>query len=251
MSILIFEHSDSTGAERLGQTLRDYGHRLRIVRVHEGDQVPADLDNVDGIISCGGPQAAYDDSIEWLSPQMQLMRQAREIDMPIVGLCLGCQILARALGGNVEKMPNGGGGIEFGWHEVKLNPVGREDVIHTGIAWSSIQFQHHRDHVSKLPAGARTLSSSDRCKVQAWALGLRTYGFQYHPEITIDTIETWMREEPEALEEAGVTPNQLRAQTEQYFPAFERLSERLFESIALFLMPVDRRYQGLVKDLHY
>src|SRR5688572_9963137 len=121
MSILIFEHSDSTGSERLGETLRDYGHRLNVLRLHDGDDVPPDLDSVDGIITCGGPQSAYDDSIAWLAPQMALLRQARQIDMPIVGVCLGSQILARALGGVVEKLP---GGIEFGWHQVTLNAVG-------------------------------------------------------------------------------------------------------------------------------
>lgn len=248
MSILVFEHSDSSGAERLGQTLRDYGHRLSIIHLHDGDDVPPDLDDIDGIISCGGPQSAYDDSIEWLEPQMRLIREAHEAQMPVVGLCLGCQILARALGGKVERMS---GPIEFGWHEVKLTAAGREDPLHAGIAWNSLQFQHHRDHVSQLPPGAKLLASSARCTVQAWMLGLRTYGFQYHPEVTPATIERWAREEPEALDESNGTVDQLRTQTEAHYPAFERLSERLFESIALFLMPVDRRYQGLVKDLHH
>jgi len=248
MSTLIFEHSHSSGSERLGETLRDYGHRLNVVRLHDGDDVPPDLDNVDAIISCGGPQSAYDDSLGWLAPEMELMRQAHAIEMPVLGLCLGSQILARALGGSVEPMP---GGIEFGWHDVRLNPIGREDVIHTGIAWQSMQMHHHRDHVSTLPPGARLLSSSIKCKVQAWASGLRTYGFQYHPEVTIDTIEQWAAEEPEALREAGISRDELARQTGIHFSAFERLSQRLFESIALFLMPVDRRYQGLVKDLHY
>ena len=248
MSILVFEHSNDTGSERLGETLRDYGHRLRFIRVHEGDEVPPDLDDVDGIISCGGPQSAYDDSHEWLEPQMSLMRQANEIGMPIVGICLGSQILGRALGGKVEMLP---GGIEFGWHEVKLNPVGREDPVHAGIAWESMQFHHHRDYVSQLPPGARLLSSSAQCKSQAWAMGLRTYAFQYHPEVTIETIERWAADEPEALREANITLDRLREETEEHFPAFLRLSQRLFESIALFLMPVDRRYRGLVKDLHH
>ena len=112
-------------------------------------------------------------------------------------------------------------------------------------------FHYHRDYVSELPPGARLLASSSQCKVQTWAVGLRTYGFQYHPEVTLQTIETWMREEPEALREANITPEQLREQNHKYYPAFERLTQRLFESIALFLMPVDRRYEGIVKELHH
>jgi GMP synthase-like glutamine amidotransferase len=248
MSILVFEHSDTAGSLRLGQTLRNYGHRLRVIRLHEGASVPPDLDDVDGIISMGGPQSAYDDAVQWLEPQMQLMREAHQLEMPIVGICLGCQILARALGGTVQKMP---GGIEFGWHEVKLNPVGREDPLHGGIAWNAMQFHHHRDEVSALPPGAKLLASSKQCNVQAWTSGLRTYGFQYHPEITIDTISRWVSEEPEVLSEAKITREELTENTRKHFVSFERLSQRLFEQIALLLMPVDRRYAGLVKDLHY
>jgi GMP synthase (glutamine-hydrolysing) len=248
MSILVFEHSDSTGTERLGETLRDFGQRLRIIQLQHGDDVPADLDDVDGIISCGGPQSAYDDSVAWLEPQMALIRQAHALQMPVLGLCLGSQILARALGGQVEKMPTG---IEFGWHEVKLTPPGREDPLFFGIAWQSMQFHHHRDHVSQLPQGAKLLASSTKCKTQAWTMGLRSYGIQFHPELTTKTIDLWMQEEPEALQEAGVSAEQVRTQTQRDFAAFERLTQRMFEQIALFLMPVDRRYQGLVKELHH
>lgn len=248
MAILIFEHGSPSGAERLGVTLRDYGQKLRIIRPVHGDSIPPDLDNVDGIISCGGPQSAYDDSLDWLEPQMQLIRTAHEIEMPVLGICLGCQILARALGGRVEKNPKG---IEFGWHEINLTPAGREDSLHTGLPWTSMQFHHHRDHVAELPPGARLLASSEKCKVQAWSIGLRSYGFQHHPEVTINTIESWMRSEPEALQESNLSAEDLRRETQHLYPAFERLSRRLFESIALFLMPVDRRYEGIVKELHH
>lgn len=251
MSILVFEHSALAGVERLGRTLNDYGHKLDVLRLHEGDQAPGDLDDCDGIISCGGPQSATDDSVPFLAAEMARMREAHERGLPIVGICLGSQILARALGGKVERMGDAAGGIELGFTEVKLNPVGREDIVHTGVAWSAMMMQHHRDHVSQLPPGARLLASSDKCKAQTWAVGLRAYGFQYHPEVTPDNIEAWIREEPDALRDAGVTAERMREQVAKHYPAFERLTDRLFESIALFLMPVDRRYQGLVKDLHH
>ena len=99
--------------------------------------------------------------------------------------------------------------------------------------------------------GARVLATSQRCAVQAWALGLRTYGFQYHPEAVPETVETWAAEEPAALDEAGVTLDQLKARTAEVYPAFERLTARLFEWVSLLLMPADRRIRGLVKDLHH
>lgn len=248
MSILVLEHSSLAGVERLGRTLNAYGHKLNILHLRDGDSVPIDLDDCDGIISMGGPQSAADDSVPFLADEMARMREAHECGLPIVGICLGCQMLARALGGKVERNPSG---IELGFTEVKLNPVGREDIIHTGIAWSAMMMQHHRDHVSQLPQGAKLLASSAKCKVQAWSCGLRTYGFQYHPEITPENVERWIAHEPDALQEAGLTAEQLREQVALHYAAFERLTDRLFESIALFLMPVDQRYAGLVKDLHH
>ena len=251
MAILVFEHSDLSGSDRLGEILRDYGYPLHVVKLHERQPVPPDLDNVDGIISCGGPQSAYDDSVEWIAAEMELLRQAHQAELPVVGLCLGCQLLARALGGRVEPLGQDVGGIEFGWHDVTLSAAGREDIIHTGIGWTTTMFHAHRDHVSELPPGARLLASSAKCKVQAWAMGLRSYGFQYHPEVTAESIERWAKDNPSMLSESGMTLEQLREQTERHYPVFARITERLFESIALFLMPVDRRCQGLVKDLHY
>lgn len=247
MAIVVLQHGASSNAGRLGATLRDYGHRLRLLSLHQGDPVPVDLDDVDGVLSTGGPQSALG-SDSWLQPELAFLRAADARAIPIVGLCLGCQLLAKALGGEVAA---NAGGIEFGWHDVSVTPPGADDVILSGIAWTSTQFHFHRECVTKAPPGARVLAKSQRSPVQAWARGMRTYGFQYHPEITAPTIEQWAREEPAALSEAGLSVEALREQTHRYFPAFQRLSDRLFESIALYLMPADRRMRGLVKDLHH
>ncbi len=247
MSIVILEHSPSTGAMRLAAALRDYGHRLRVIELHAGAAVPADLDDTDGIVSTGGNYSA-DDSEPWLAPEMKLLRLADEAQLPVIGICLGSQVLARALGGEVGPME---GGIELGWHEVALTPAGAEDPLYAGIAWTSMQFHWHQDQVTKMPDGARVLATSQRCRTQAWACGLRTYGFQYHPEVYADTPAAWAARHPDDLLKAGITLDQLKSWTAESYPTFERLSCRLFESIALLLVPSDRRYKGLVKDLHH
>ena len=247
MAIVVFEHSATTGALRLGATLRDYGHKLRVVGLNDDGAIPMDLDDVDGVITTGGPQAANDDR-PWAEPEMKFLQAAHEAELPIVGICLGNQVLAKALGGEVGPIK---GGIELGWHEVSLTDAGRDDIIHAGLAWESMQFHWHREQVTKPPPGARVLAKSKRCNVQAWALGLRTYAFQYHPEVYPETIDIWAEDEPEALEEAGLLLDKLNEQTREHYPAFERLTARLFESIALLLMPADRRITGLVKDLHH
>ena len=80
---------------------------------------------------------------------------------------------------------------------------------------------------------------------------MRTYGLQYDPEITDVTFSKWAADDTRGLEEVDISCEDLSRQTEMLFPTFERLSKRLFESIALLVMPVDRRYQGVVKDLHH
>jgi GMP synthase-like glutamine amidotransferase len=247
MSILIFEHSDNANAGRLAATLRDYGHRLRILELHHGHRVPPDLDDVHGIVSCGGPQSA-NDATDYLVEEMRLIRAGHEIAVPIVGLCLGCQLVAKALGGQVERMS---GGIELGWLPVTLTDAGREDIVHQGIPWTSSQFHWHREQVAKAPEGAKILAKSDRCPVQAWSLGLRTYGFQYHPEVVPSDIERWMTDEPAALAEARMTREELRLQTARHFDDMARTSSRLFEQIALLLMPVDRLNRGVLRDLQH
>jgi len=247
MALLVFEHSPLAGSLRLGTTLRDHGHRLRTIRVHAGDAMPADLDDVDGVIVMGGGQNVHDRP-EWLDPESALICAAHERDMPVLGICLGCQIVAHALGGTTGPMD---GGIALGFHAVELNAMGREDPLFTGIPWSTKQVQWHRDEVKELPAGAKPLASSERCNVEAWSMGLRTYGLQYHPEVFPSTIESWIEDEPVALDEAGTTPAALRASIESSYEDMARHAERLFESVALFLMPVDRRYQGQIKDLHH
>jgi GMP synthase (glutamine-hydrolysing) len=245
--ITVFEHSPSTGALRLGEVLRDYGHRLRFVSLHRDEPVPADLDDVDGVVTTGGPQSPSGDE-PWIEAELRYLREAHEAGLPVVGICLGNQLLARALGGEVGPLD---GGIELGWHDVTLTPVGAEDPLHAGIPWTSLQVHWHSHQVTEVPAGARVIAASGRCAVQAWALGLRTYGIQYHPEVFPQTLETWAAEEPAALDEAGIKLDLLRSQTKEFYPPFARLRDRLFESMALFLLPADRRNQGLVKDLHH
>jgi len=247
MATLIIEHSDAGRSDRAATSLRDQGHRLRIIRPHAGDPVPADLDDVDAIVSCGGPQDP-DANDPWMLEELELLRRAVAADLPVLGLCLGCQLLARALGGEVARLE---GGPEFGWHEVSLSPVGREDPLYAGAAWTSMQPHAHAWHVAKLPEDAVVLASSARTPVQAWRQGIRTYGVQYHPEWWAQTMLKVAEEAPGDLQAAGLTMDELRRGTETHGPAAARLADRFFERVALVLMPLDRRFAGIAKDLHH
>lgn len=247
MSILILEHSDTSSAGRLAEVLRDFGHRLDIRRPDLGQPLPPDLDHLDGIISTGGPYDPADQTLPWMTAELTFLQQASAAEIPLIGLCLGCQLLARALGGEVGPMEKG----EFGWHPITLTEAGKIDPIHAGIGWTTIQPHWHSSEVKKLPPGCTLLASSARCKVQAFSLGTHLYAFQYHPEILGRELTHWADDRPDQLKAAGLTREQLIAQTDQHLDTCQRLALRMFTTIATCLMPIDRRYAGIPKGQRY
>lgn len=246
MSIVVFEHSDLSGSGLLGRVLRDHGHRLRVIELHHGDAIPVDLDNVDGVISCGGGAAPDDDSQPWLNDELRFLAMAHEAKLPMVGLCLGSQLLARALGGSVQRMKQ----PEVGFVPVTLTPASHMDAILAGVGWTTMQPQWHSYEVVKLPDGAKRLAQSARCDIQAWMHGIHTYAFQHHPEIVADDMLAWADDEPDMLKEAGLSRETLKEQITAHMDTSIRLGLRLFRNIAECLMPVDRRYAGAGHDIH-
>ena len=242
MAILVIQHSKISDAGHLGAALRTNGQKVRTVRVDLGQQLPADLDDVHGLVSLGGPQSA-NDAHAWVAQEQSLMRDAHAAGIPVLGLCLGAQMLAKALGGEVSRMPK----PELGWVTVKAASIGVEDVLHGGIGWSQTVFASHGEHVSKLPEGATPVMKGDACPVQAFRVGATSYGFQYHPEWTRETIGTEVDSWSDAeLSAAGTTKADLRQKTAEHYPHAERNSKRLFEAVNLLLMPASRQQRGLV-----
>ena len=96
MSIVILEHGPSTGAMRLAAALRDYGQRIRVIELHAGAAVPADVDDTDGIVAAGGNYSA-NDTEPWLAPEMEFLARADAAQLPVIGICLGSQVLAARL----------------------------------------------------------------------------------------------------------------------------------------------------------
>ncbi len=243
MSTVFIQHHPASPPGTTLDVLRSYGHSIRIIKTHDGDGIPDSLDGIEAIISCGGPQSVCA-SDAMMESEYELLRQAHQAEVPILGLCLGAQMVAHALGGEVGKLE---GGPEVGFHEVALTPAGREDPLFKGIPWWTRQFEWHEDGVLTAPPGARVLASSKRGPIQAFSVGISTYGIQYHPEYTLDLVtEHWNR--PDPLTEAGGGIEELARQTERHFDDFHRHGMRFFESVALFLMPVDRLNEGRMRE---
>ena len=235
MAILVFQHAPQDNPACLGRVLRDCGHRLRIIELHEGDCLPTDLDDVDGIVSMGGPMNLDQSDVHpWMADQMALLRTAHETSVPVVGVCLGAQLVAAALGGEVGAMP----AAENGWHPVQLTAAGTTDPILAGIPWRTSQFHVHGQEVTKLPAEAIGLAGSKLCKHQAFKVGLRTYVFQYHFE--------WDRADIDCVLETDVAPtgvdiDSIKGESHQHYDLYRRLGDRLANTVTELLFPLDRR----------
>lgn len=237
--LLVFQHSDSGTLGTMRPLLDEYALPVRMIRIQRNDPMPEDLDDVEGIIALGGPQSA-NDSNPALEREMGLLRAAHATGLPILGICLGAQLLAKALGGEVTRMHK----PEIGWLEVTLNELGREDPLFAGIGWTTRQFHWHTEQVTTLPKGGRVLAKSAACPIQAWGVGLRTYALQYHPEVDETTIRRWLREDAHQLGPAETTADDVLRATMEQLPTMMRLTERLVANWALCVAPGERGVRG-------
>lgn len=238
MALLVFEHHPKETPARLGEILRDFGHKLRIIRPYAGDAMPADLDNVDGVLSLGGPMNADEhEQHPWIPREVELIRQAHEAGLPVVGVCLGAQFIAAALGGEVAAMA----APEFGWHNVRLAFPGTIDPLTAGIPWNTIQFHLHSQEVTKLPAEATPLAGSQMCRTQAFKVGLTTYAFQYHFALTRRDIEGMLEMAAADITHAGGDVQAIRAEIDEYEALYRHIGDRQCGNLAQLLFPIDKR----------
>ncbi|MCB9847887.1 MAG: type 1 glutamine amidotransferase [Phycisphaeraceae bacterium] len=236
MTILLCQHDDMCRSGRLGLTLRDQGHRFDIRRLNRGDALPHDLDGYTAVISMGGPQNIGDDAA-WMERECKLLRAAHAMELPIVGVCLGAQLVAHALGGEVASMEK----PEVGFPDVMQSPSAQTDPIYAGMAWTIPQFSHHSQEVSRLPDGATLLSSSAQCKAQSFRVGVRTYAFQHHFECDRPMVADLIRAYPKTLQLAGLTEAQCSKEADEKYQFFARQSDRLSVNLATCLMPAGAR----------
>ena len=171
----------------LGELLQEHGIDYEVVKV---DEAPLpDPGGFDAIFALGGPQHANaDDKYPYLAQEKKLLRKVVEQDIPYLGICLGGQLLASALGAPVTRHHI----TEIGFYEVELTAAGKNDPLFQGLPGYQQVIHWHEDTFG-LPDGAVRLATSENTVNQAFRFGRRAYGLQYHIEVTPDIFDIWFR----------------------------------------------------------
>jgi GMP synthase (glutamine-hydrolysing) len=191
----VLRHTPVEGLGLLANALRDFGVHHRYLDVARGDALPKDVRAVGGVIVLGGPMGAYEtESHPFLKTESALVEKAMAAGRPVLGVCLGAQLIAQVLGARVYP----GERREVGWAPVQLTDDGRDDPLFAGLDDSLTVFHFHGD-TYELPPDAANLARSSMYEQQAFRWGDTVYGFQFHLEFT-ESIIARLAQEPEALE---------------------------------------------------
>ncbi|MFK7791958.1 MAG: glutamine amidotransferase [Devosiaceae bacterium] len=181
--ILIVLHQETSTPGRVGRKLRERGYDLDIRRPPLGCALPETLELHSGAVIFGGPMSAYDDAPHLITETNWIDVPLRE-EKPLLGLCLGAQLMAQHLGGEVKPDPQGR--VEVGYYPIQPTPEG-EALIH----WPDMVYQWHQDGFD-LPSGATRLASADGpFPEQAFQVGRSAFGLQFHPELTFAMLYRW------------------------------------------------------------
>jgi GMP synthase-like glutamine amidotransferase len=191
--LLVLQPSDGDPPERLGEWLAGAGADL-VLRRPATDGVPESLDGVDGVVCMGGEMGARDDADHpWLAALRWLLADAIAHRLPVLGVCLGGQLLATATGGAVRR---GVDGPEAGTWLVAKRDAAAHDPLFAPLPLTPDVIQFHYDEVHRLPPGATLLASSPRHANQAFRVGAAGYGLQFHIETSPATVWSWTRRDP-------------------------------------------------------
>jgi GMP synthase-like glutamine amidotransferase len=213
---------------------------LRIVEV-DGASAPVSPDGFDAVVLLGGRFLPDDDrQAPWLPAERELTRRAVAGGVPLLGICLGAQVLAAATGGTVR---GGHGSPERGSCRVSLRGEARTDALFAGLPGEFRVIQNHRDQITELPPGAVRLAESEACPVQAFRVGERAWGVQFHPEAGADRLDQW---DESALAGAGLDLRVLRAEAEEAEPESARHARRLAANFAGLVRKAADESSGIV-----
>lgn len=199
--LLVFQHVAAEPLGTLDPLIRARGHRIRFHNFQRNPDAVPEVDRYRGLIVLGGPMNVEDRTQRGhLLTELKAIERMLELERPVLGICLGAQLLAHVLGAPVPKMD----APEIGWHLLQTTTHGRSDPLLGVLGDATPLFQWHGFRF-ELPAGATHLMRGDHCEYQAFRYGERAYGFQFHLEMDAALIERWLASPVYREQLAGAT----------------------------------------------
>jgi GMP synthase-like glutamine amidotransferase len=227
MRILSLLHPGGGHSGLLRDAARDAGHELVEWTPGAGEPMPGALGEHDAIAVFGGGMNVTDqERLPWLTGEIELLRDALARPMPMLGVCLGAQLVAAAAGGEVHRVEP----PEIGWLEVERLAAGAADPVAAALPERFTAFQWH-SYACRPPAGAVELAGSPVCS-QAFVLGGHAWGVQFHPEVTPDVLHEWIDDydsDPDAVR-LGFDPDAARAEVPERIGPWNAIGRRLFDA---------------------
>ena len=229
MHALVLQHVAVEGPGILASCLEARGWTLETVALYEGARLPEDAQGYQTVIVMGGPMGVYDEAAyPFLRHEQRFLTRVLAQGVPLLGICLGSQLLAKALGARVYRNPQ----KEIGWYTIDLTPPGVADPLFASLPSPIPVFQWHGDAFD-LPVGATPLASSPLCTHQAFRYGDRVYGLLFHLELTPDVIHRWIAAFHDELVgmQGIIDPARIVAELPHRYAAYHQVGHRVFANL--------------------
>lgn len=228
--VLVVEHEPDDPPAWFGVWLEDAGCVLHVSQPWAGDTLPQNLAGHDALVVMGGWMSAHhDEEIGWLAGVKELMRQAARDQVPALGICLGHQVAAVALGGRVEVNPRG---KQIGLYDVGWLPEADADPLVGDLAAAARGIHWNADVVTELPAGAVLLARAAGGEIQAARMAPTVWGVQWHPEIDEPLLRRWVEDDPDSLVALGIDAESVLAEVDRSRGELDRAWRPLAERFA-------------------
>lgn len=224
MKVLVLQHIEIETPGLLEDLMRRKGIGFDFVHGYKGESYPEEIDSYSGFIVMGGPMGVYEeDQCPFLKKEKAFLQRVLKTEKPVLGICLGSQLLASVLGAEVKP----GLQKEIGWYPVSLNKAAESDSLLQGVSDSFVALHWHGDQF-ELPDGAICLASSELTQNQAFRYKENVYAFLFHMEVTPVMLPIWVDRFGDELKEASLDGTHILKQAQTYLPPLNRLAEPIF-----------------------